>query len=156
MSVIYYHDSFITLGEIPAYCFNILMTNLIFMLLLLHTKYIITSHLYNYKKHRDKYLCVFYKQGNNKGITQSKLAELLSVTPEYVSRIEIASTHPNLPMLAKISEQLEVTLSFLLEGTSKAGSDYKLNEFSVLLEKMSPIKRKLLYDIAEILLKEDF
>lgn len=59
-------------------------------------------------------------------------------------------------MLAKISELLDVTLSFLLEGTSKAGSDYKLNEFSDLLGFMSPTKCKLLFDFAEILLKEDF
>ena len=93
---------------------------------------------------------------NNKGITQSKLAELLSVTPEYVSRIEIASTHPNLPMLAKISELLEVSLSSLLDGAAMSDPDYKLNEFSDLLERMPSPKRKLLYDFAEILLKSDF
>jgi transcriptional regulator with XRE-family HTH domain len=93
---------------------------------------------------------------NNKGITQSILAESLSVTPEYISRIEIGSTHLNLPMLAKISELLEITMSFLLDGVSMSGSDYKLNEFSELLEQMPPVKRRMLFEIAEILLKDDF
>jgi transcriptional regulator with XRE-family HTH domain len=90
---------------------------------------------------------------NNKGITQSKLAELLSVTPEYVSRIEIASTHLNLPMLAKIAELLDVTISLFLDGVSMSGSDYKLSEFSEMLEKLSPVKRKMLFEFGEILLK---
>ena len=59
-------------------------------------------------------------------------------------------------MLAKIADLLEVTLSYLLDGASMSGSDYKLNEFSDLLGKMSPPKRKLLYDFAEILLKSQF
>jgi hypothetical protein len=59
-------------------------------------------------------------------------------------------------MLAKIAELLDVTVSFLLDGVSMSGSDYKLNEFSELLEQMPPIKRKMLFEIAEILLKDDF
>jgi transcriptional regulator with XRE-family HTH domain len=68
----------------------------------------------------------------------------------------MGSTHPNLTMLAKIAEILDVTMSFLLEGTAKGNPDYKLSEFSDLLGQMSPTKRKLLFDFAEILLKEDF
>jgi hypothetical protein len=59
-------------------------------------------------------------------------------------------------MIAKIAELLGVTMSFLLDGVSMNGSDYKLSEFSELLEQMPPIKRKMLFEIAEILLKDDF
>jgi hypothetical protein len=56
-------------------------------------------------------------------------------------------------MLAKIAELLDVTISLLLDGVSMSGSDYKLSEFSELLEKLSPVKRKMLFEFGEILLK---
>lgn len=93
---------------------------------------------------------------SNKGITQIKFAELLNVTPEYVSRIERATTKPNLTMLSKISGLLEVSLTYLLEGSAKCNADYKLEEFDEILKALTPVKRKLLYDFAEVLLKSQF
>jgi transcriptional regulator with XRE-family HTH domain len=91
----------------------------------------------------------------NKGITQVRLAEFLDVSPEYVSRVECASTKPSLSTLAKISGILDVSLTFLLEGTTINSEEYKLDEFAEILKVMPPSKRKLLYDFAQILLKSD-
>lgn len=90
-----------------------------------------------------------------RGVTQAKLAELLNVSPEYVSRLERARTKLSLTTLAKIAGLLDVSLTYLLEGTSQVGNDYKLAEFSALLPAMPPNKRKLLYDIAQLLLSSN-
>ncbi len=90
---------------------------------------------------------------HEKNFTQARLAELLSVTPEYISRVERASTNPSLQIIAKIAEVLSVNLTFLLEGTTTGNDNYKLDEFSELLKHLTPEKRKLLYEIGTVLLQ---
>jgi transcriptional regulator with XRE-family HTH domain len=91
----------------------------------------------------------------NKDMTQSKLAELLSVSPEYLSKVERANTKPSLPTLNEIASILDTTLTYLLEGTTKNSDNYKLEEFSQLIKDLSPAKRKLLYELGTVILKSD-
>lgn len=91
----------------------------------------------------------------SKGLTQSRLAELLEVTPEYISRMERASTKPSLPTLSKIAGLLNVSLTYLLEGATISSADYKLEEFAEILKEMPASKRKLLYDFALLLLQSE-
>lgn len=88
----------------------------------------------------------------DKNYTQARLAELLSVTPEYISRVERANTNPSLQIIAKIADLLSVNLTYLLEGTSTGNDNYKLDEFSELLKQLTAEKRKLLYEIGMVLL----
>jgi transcriptional regulator with XRE-family HTH domain len=91
----------------------------------------------------------------DKGITQVRLSDFLEISPEYVSRVERASTKPSLSTLAKISEILEVDLTYLLEGTTINSASYKLEEFSEILKYMSPSKSRLFYEIGQSILKSD-
>jgi Predicted transcription factor, homolog of eukaryotic MBF1 len=87
-----------------------------------------------------------------KDITQAKLAEQLSVSPEFLSRVERGNAKPNLPMLARIANILDVTLGYLTDGTVKNSSSYQLAEFHNILLQMSGEKRKLLLEIAKLLI----
>jgi transcriptional regulator with XRE-family HTH domain len=90
-----------------------------------------------------------------RNFTQAQLAEKLSVTPEYISRVERATTNPSLQTLSKLARLLGVNLTFLLEGTLTDSDSYKLEEFSELIRRMSAVKRKLLYEIANVISESD-
>jgi len=91
-----------------------------------------------------------------KPMTQIMLAEKLTVTPEYVSRLENATTHPSLQLLFQIADVLRVSLAYLLEGSAVNNTNYKLDEFSQLISALSPEKKKTLLEIGNILLKSQF
>jgi transcriptional regulator with XRE-family HTH domain len=91
---------------------------------------------------------------NKKGLTQAQLAELLQVSPEYVSRLERGGTKISLPTLVEVSGLLSVSPSSFLDGSTTAESNYALGEFSEIVRGMSPDKRKLLLEIAKVLIKE--
>ena len=91
----------------------------------------------------------------DKDLTQSNLAEILSVSPEYVSKMERASSKPSLTTLSEIATILGTSLTYLLEGAIRNSDNYKLEEFTQLIKELSPEKRKLLFDIATVILKAD-
>ncbi|MBA7633979.1 hypothetical protein ES703_41550 [subsurface metagenome] len=53
-------------------------------------------------------------------LTQQELAESLGVTPQHISAIEQDARAPSLPFLAKLADELGVTVDFLI--TSKEGA----------------------------------
>jgi len=91
----------------------------------------------------------------NKGYTQPILAELLGVSPEYISKLETARSHPGLPMLAEIARHLDVSLSYLIDGSTKSAEGFKLFELASILKEMPPNKRQALFEIAKILINSD-
>jgi transcriptional regulator with XRE-family HTH domain len=79
------------------------------------------------------------------------LSELLGVSPEYISKLETARSHPGLPMLAEISLHLDVSLSYLIDGSTKSAEEFRLFELASILKEMSPEKRQALFEIAKVL-----
>jgi len=49
-------------------------------------------------------------------LTQQELAKSLSVTPQHISAIEQDKRAPSLPFLAKLAEELGVTVDYLVTG----------------------------------------
>ena len=49
-------------------------------------------------------------------LTQQELAEGLRVTPQHISAIEQDKRAPSLPFLAKLAEELGVTIDYLVVG----------------------------------------
>lgn len=92
---------------------------------------------------------------NKQEYTQAHLAELLSVSPEYISRIERGSTHLSLSTLVEIAGHLSVSSAHLIEGASTNDSTYTLDEFSEIVRGLSPEKRRLLLEIAKVVAKEN-
>ena len=95
------------------------------------------------------------KLRKEKKITQEQLAESLSVTVGYVSQIERGITKANLETLAPIAEILGCELSGLLDGTLPSQKRYYFDEMTEILNTMTPAQRKLLYRIAEEIVKAD-
>jgi transcriptional regulator with XRE-family HTH domain len=91
----------------------------------------------------------------SKGYTQPQLSELLGISPEYISKLETARSHPGLPMLAEIARHLEVSLSYLIDGSTKSAEEFRLFELAEILKEMSPEKRQALFEIAKILINTD-
>jgi len=50
------------------------------------------------------------------GLTQQQLAEVLTLTPQHISAIEQDKRIPSLASLAKMAEELGVTIDFLVAG----------------------------------------
>lgn len=75
------------------------------------------------------------------GLTQEKLAEILSYSPGYISQIERGLTRPNIDTLAMICNVLDCDISTLLAQTNQT-RDYILPDFQVLLEQLDPRERR--------------
>lgn len=86
-------------------------------------------------------------------LTQSQLAELLSVSPEYVSRVERSSTHLSLNTLVEIAKHLNVSPGYILEGAMTGDVNYALGEFADILDGLNSDKKKLLLEIAKVIAK---
>lgn len=52
-------------------------------------------------------------------LTQEQLAELIDVSPHYIYEIEKGLKTPSLPMLIAISENLHVSIDYLLSAISQ-------------------------------------
>jgi len=84
-----------------------------------------------------------------KKMTQEMLAEKMSVSIAYLSKIETGKLHINLERLSEVCGLLDVTEGQILNGVSNNSGKYLINEFSELLEKCSPEEQKLIYNLAK-------
>ena len=50
------------------------------------------------------------------GITQQQLAQALEVTPQHISAIEQDKRAPSLPFVARLAEELGVSIDYLVAG----------------------------------------
>ena len=87
------------------------------------------------------------------GITQERLAEVISVTVGYISQIERGITKVNLETLSKIAEHLDCEITDFLDGTTKKTPLYLSEDLSEIFVKLTPANKKILLDISETLLK---
>ena len=89
-------------------------------------------------------------------LTQERLAEQLQISTNYLSKVETGREKPNLEMIDKICDNLKVSLSFLLTGVVEESDTYMQTDISNLLQKCSPTKIKLIYDIISRIAEEQF
>ncbi len=86
-------------------------------------------------------------------LTQEKLAEELSVSTEYISRIETGKLHPSFGLVERIAQRLETTEQFLLFGSEeKQQIDQQV---FLQLERLSPRKKEILMKVIELLESEE-
>jgi transcriptional regulator with XRE-family HTH domain len=83
----------------------------------------------------------------NKGFTQEQLAESLSVSNVYISKIERGKTPINLDRLSELCMVLEESPEYMLGGTNNAAGDYLRHEIISMLEGCSAEKIKLISKI---------
>ena len=86
------------------------------------------------------------KKEMKSGITQEKLAELVDITPSYVSEIERGGTVTSLATISKISQILDVSLDYLVFGTRKNNSN---TVFSEILKSLSNKNQELYINLCE-------
>lgn len=94
------------------------------------------------------------KYRTDKKITQEKLAEKLNVSVAFVSRIERGNAHLNLRRLSEICAILGVNEGVILNGTSIESNYYLTDEFAKLLSTAPKEKQRLIYDIAQLIIKK--
>lgn len=88
-----------------------------------------------------------------RGMTQEQLAEDLLVSVGYVSQIERGVTKINLDTLAAMATHLDCDLAELVTGVSVAQSHYLDRELADLVEALDGQRKKLLLEIAKLLLR---
>ena len=79
-----------------------------------------------------------------KGVTQEKFAEYMNVSVGYVSQIERGITKISLERLVATARYLDVSVSYLLEGTDRSEKKYLKSEFDQLTCQLTPYEKKIL------------
>lgn len=91
----------------------------------------------------------------SKHLTQEKIAEQLDVSVAFLSRIERGSSQINLKRLNQLCAILDVSEGYILSGSSANSKSYLEEDFKELLDKCSPEKQKLIYNIAKTIAEEE-
>ena len=82
-----------------------------------------------------------------KNLTQEELAELIEITPGYISLLDTGRKKPSLETLLSISKVFNITLSELLTGNQIVlDTDYN-REIASLISKCNEDERRLMYEI---------
>ncbi len=81
-------------------------------------------------------------------LTQEKMAEILDISRNYLSKAETGKERPNLEMLGRISVITNSPLPYLITGVVAEGEDYLDNELWEVFRSCSAEKKKLIYDIS--------
>ena len=79
-----------------------------------------------------------------------KLAELVDVTPFYISNIESGNRIASLPTMLKIAKTLDISLDYLLldnltKNSNEMNIDKLLIEFKAILNNEESIKEYIIY-----------
>lgn len=84
------------------------------------------------------------RQRKLKGTTQENFAEYLNVSVGYISQIERGISKVSLERLIEISEYLECSIDYLLDGTSPGDEKYLASELNDLFSQLSSNEKKIL------------
>ena len=83
------------------------------------------------------------EQRQRRMLTQQQLAEKVSLTPGFISRIETGNKKPSLEVLLSICETLNITLNDLLVGNQiPQESDYNA-EFTEILSHCDELEKTI-------------
>lgn len=86
-------------------------------------------------------------------MTQEQLADKLNFSVAFMSRVERGTASVNLKRLTQIAEILNVSPGYLLTGSNTYSKDYLKEDFREILDKCTPEKQKLIYQISELVSK---
>ena len=93
----------------------------------------------------------FWRQ--QRGVTQEQLAEMVALTPGFISLIEIGKKRASLETLLSSCRALNITLNDLLVGNQIIhDTDYNA-EFSELAVKLNESERHLVFEIIKTICK---
>lgn len=86
-----------------------------------------------------------------KGLTQESLAEIMNISPEYMSKIENARVEVNLKRLAELSSILECPIEYLIVGSVMQSPAYMVNELVNLVEGLSVKEKDIAYKVIKLI-----
>ncbi|MBO5335085.1 MAG: helix-turn-helix transcriptional regulator [Clostridia bacterium] len=90
----------------------------------------------------------------NAKVTQVQLAAACDCDPKHISAIENGTKNPSLDLLLIASEELNVSLEFLLKDSPHENTDYYIpNEFGIRLRRMNHQTRMSLLSVMDVLLE---
>ena len=93
------------------------------------------------------------EQRQRRMLTQQQLAEKVSLTPGFISRIETGKKKPSLEVLLSICEALNITLNDLLVGNQiPKENDYNA-EIAEILSAYNESERRLIFEITKAVCK---
>lgn len=76
-----------------------------------------------------------------KGLSQSQLAEIIEISPTYVSNIETGKHVMKITLLIKLTEALDVSNDWLIRNDTHEASNYTSVEFDEIFNDCSPNER---------------
>ena len=85
----------------------------------------------------------------HKHLSQAQLAELLGLTPPYISNLETGKQNMSITALARISDVLEVSADWILRNNTRDALDITAEEFRELLEDCTPAERMGILRVAQ-------
>ena len=77
-------------------------------------------------------------------LTQEKLAEVIDVSPSYISEIERGTAISSLSTINKIAQSLDLGLDYLIYGIKESNSN---STFTELLKKIPTIYVRILFSL---------
>lgn len=89
-------------------------------------------------------------------LKQEELADKLDISVAFMSRVERGTSQINLKRLTQIAEILNVSPGYLLTGSNATSKDYLKEDFREILDKCTPQKQKLIYQISELVSRTRF
>ena len=95
------------------------------------------------------------KARKEKNITQEELAEKLDISIAFLSRVERGSSKINLRRLTQVCNILGVSESEILTGVSGDSKSYLDSDFAELLNTCSPETKKLIYNVAKVIIDQN-
>lgn len=88
-----------------------------------------------------------------KGMTQEELAELVSLSPNYLSAIERGVYQLKYDKLVEIINCLECTPNDIFVGTYKSSYKTRASHLSDTIETLDPKEQDRIFDVVEVLVK---
>lgn len=86
-----------------------------------------------------------------KKLTQEDLAEEMDVSVAFLSRIECGKSPVNLKRLHELCSLLDISEGYVLSGSSNDSGEYLSEDFKSVLDKCSPQKQRLIYEVAKVI-----
>ena len=90
-----------------------------------------------------------------RNLTQMEFAEMIDITDKALSKIEVGRNYPHLNTLMAISEELGVSLEFLVSENKTIGKEIYVNEINERVSKMSLRSIKHILEYIELYSKTE-